>query len=87
MSIALERGEGIEGPDLVRQIPCFGASDLTEVDRGAPTVTRSSSIGKNSDLSTGVGVIGEDSGEAEVQSSYNGPLETMDSLEKSLPIR
>lgn len=47
-----------------------------------------SSIGRNSD--SGVGSVSsdpDDSGEPEVQSSYRGPLDTMDSLEDSLPMR
>ncbi|XP_077230902.1 protein OXIDATIVE STRESS 3 LIKE 2-like [Tasmannia lanceolata] len=45
----------------------------------------SSSIGRNSDFSErSLQSDGEDS---EVQSSYKGPLDTMDSLEESLPIR
>ncbi|XP_043718611.1 uncharacterized protein LOC122666638 [Telopea speciosissima] len=46
----------------------------------------SSSIGRNSDLSCRSS-DGEDSGEIEVQSSYKGPLDTMDALEEVLPIR
>ncbi|KAF6141514.1 hypothetical protein GIB67_012276 [Kingdonia uniflora] len=42
----------------------------------------SSSIGRNSDSSGGDG-----DGEIEVQSSYKGPLETMDTLSEVLPIR
>ncbi|KAJ8767417.1 hypothetical protein K2173_017461 [Erythroxylum novogranatense] len=43
----------------------------------------SESIGKNSDLSGGE----EDCEESEVQSSYKGPLDTMDALEECLPIK
>ncbi|KAF8393623.1 hypothetical protein HHK36_021868 [Tetracentron sinense] len=46
----------------------------------------SSSIGRNSDLS-GRSSDDEDAGENEAQSSYKGPLDTMDSLEEVLPIR
>ncbi|CAN6465950.1 unnamed protein product [Victoria cruziana] len=52
------------------------------------TSSTSSSIGHNS--SSGAGSRssdGEDGGEQEVQSSYKGPLDAMDSLEESLPIR
>lgn len=56
----------------------------------------SSSIGRNSDLSSeeeeedggGGGGGGEDLGDGEVQSSFKGgPLDTMDALEEVLPIR
>ncbi|XP_008786650.2 uncharacterized protein LOC103704917 [Phoenix dactylifera] len=48
----------------------------------------SSSIGRNSEGSAGgSGSDGEESGETEVQSRYKGPMETMDALEESLPIR
>lgn len=46
----------------------------------------SSSIGRNSD-SSGRSSDGDDSGETEVQSSYKGPLDTMDALEDVLPIK
>ncbi|KAF8401091.1 hypothetical protein HHK36_014394 [Tetracentron sinense] len=46
----------------------------------------SSSIGRNSDFS-GSSSEGDDSGETEVQSSFKGPFDTMDSLEEVLPIR
>ncbi|KAG0469500.1 hypothetical protein HPP92_016200 [Vanilla planifolia] len=78
MSITLE---SVDGP-----IPSFRACDSTEQDDATPAVT-SSSIGRNSDCSTAGGGTGEELGEAEVQSSFKGPLETMDALEDSLPIR
>ncbi|KAA8534774.1 hypothetical protein F0562_029784 [Nyssa sinensis] len=47
----------------------------------------SSSIGRNSD-SSGLSSDGDDvSGEGEVQSSYKGPFDTLDSLEEVLPIK
>ncbi|KAJ4816574.1 hypothetical protein LUZ62_029140 [Rhynchospora pubera] len=47
----------------------------------------SSSVGRNSDTDGGDG-DGSDAGdEAEVQSSFKGPLDTMDALEDSLPFR
>ncbi|KAJ4950045.1 hypothetical protein NE237_026877 [Protea cynaroides] len=46
----------------------------------------SSSIGRNSD-SSGRSSDCEDSGEIEVQSSYKGPLDSLDALEEVLPIR
>lgn len=58
------------------------------VDEGKEEESCSSSIGRNSDCSAaGSGSDGEESGETEVQSRFNGPLETMDALEESLPIR
>ncbi|KAJ0980873.1 hypothetical protein J5N97_009128 [Dioscorea zingiberensis] len=90
MSIALE---GIGRPELVGAIGCFPAGESPGIGGGS-TVGRgfgpaeeveesfSSSIGKNSDFSE------SDSGDsAEVQSRLKGPLETLDSLEESLPIR
>lgn len=48
----------------------------------------SSSIGKNSDVSGGGTSDGEvDSGDGEVQSSFKGPLDCLDSLEEVLPIK
>ncbi|XP_044471919.1 uncharacterized protein LOC123200664 [Mangifera indica] len=49
--------------------------------------TSTSSIGRNSDLSRRSSLEGEDGGENEVQSSYKGPLNMLDSLEEVLPIR
>ena len=49
--------------------------------------TSTSSIGKNSDLSSERSMEDEDSGENEAQSAYKGPLDMMDSLEEVLPIR
>ncbi|OVA08347.1 hypothetical protein BVC80_209g72 [Macleaya cordata] len=46
----------------------------------------SSSIGRNSD-SSGRSVESDGEDETEVQSSYKGPLDTMDALEEVLPIR
>ncbi|KAK1377841.1 Damaged dna-binding 2 [Heracleum sosnowskyi] len=49
----------------------------------------SSSIGKNSDVSNGSSSDGEDEsrGDSEVQSSFKGPLDCLDSLEEVLPIK
>ncbi|PKU65618.1 uncharacterized protein LOC110109132 isoform X1 [Dendrobium catenatum] len=84
-SIALEE-EGIgSGPRCDRTIPCFPACESpAAIGELTASVSRSSSIGRNSDCSL---AGGEEGGEAEVQSSYKGPLETMDALEDSLPIR
>lgn len=67
------------------------AGEMLSLDRRTPAKMddsdscSSSSIGRNSDCSGGSASDGEDSGE--VQSSYKGPLDTMDALEDSLPIR
>ncbi|KAK8931010.1 hypothetical protein KSP39_PZI016460 [Platanthera zijinensis] len=83
MPFALETGEGIGGSRLIRGVAFFPASEPPPVVT-APSVSHSSSVGRNSDCcSTG----GDDGGEAEVQSPYKGPLENMDSLAESLPIR
>lgn len=101
MSIAFESStssSAIERPAFVRTIsprisifepPGPGrkaAGAMPREDRRPPARREdldsgSSSIGRNSDSSSD----GEDSGE--VQSSYKGPLDTMDALEESLPIR
>lgn len=47
----------------------------------------SSSIGKNSDSSGGCSDGDGDSGYGEVQSSYQGPLNSLDALEEVLPIK
>ncbi|PKA49955.1 hypothetical protein AXF42_Ash017494 [Apostasia shenzhenica] len=90
MSIALERGKRFGGPGYIRAIPCFQVCDPpAAIIAASPPVSaasRSSSIGRNSDCSLADG-DGWEGGEAEVQSSYKGPLETMDALEDSLPIR
>ncbi|KAG1358847.1 hypothetical protein COCNU_08G002930 [Cocos nucifera] len=103
MSIALERRNGIGGSGFGGGIRCFSIYesperrwiDLPEEEaEGKGEEVRkeedscSSSIGRNSDCSAaGSGSDGEESGETEVQSRYKGPLETMDAMEESLPIR
>lgn len=80
----------------------FERLDTEDVDRGvegfekeaeesntcsSASTSSSSSIGRNSDQSARSS-DGEDSGENdEVQSSYKGPLDMMDSLEEVLPDR
>ncbi|XP_020594575.1 uncharacterized protein LOC110034670 [Phalaenopsis equestris] len=71
--------KGIGGPGCVGKIACFLAGESPSA-----ADSRSSSIGRNSECSV---EGGEEGGEAEVQSSYKGPLDTMDALEDSLPIR
>lgn len=78
MSIALERGgDGIGRPGFIGGISRFGAYESAE--------SCSSSIGRYS-FGSGGGSDGGDESE-EVQSILKGPLDTMDALEDSLPIR
>ncbi|XP_058078905.1 protein OXIDATIVE STRESS 3 LIKE 1-like [Magnolia sinica] len=83
-----------ESPESGRKM----AGAMVPEDRRLPAVDRrreeeeesascsSSSIGRNSDCCSRGRSDGEDDSE-EVQSSYKGPLDTMDALEESLPIR
>ncbi|KAJ3695581.1 hypothetical protein LUZ60_000958 [Juncus effusus] len=73
MSIALERGGGFMR--ACRQYEAAAAASCS-----------SSSVGRNSD-SDGLNGDGSDGGDEqeEVQSSFKGPLDTMDALEDSLP--
>ncbi|KAK9273724.1 hypothetical protein L1049_018534 [Liquidambar formosana] len=84
-------------PDILigdRRFPsAVSSGEVLEEERGreksdscSSSSSSSSSIGKNSDLS-GRSSDGEDSGEAEVQSSYKQPFDSMDALEEVLPIR
>ncbi|KAK9274439.1 hypothetical protein L1049_021686 [Liquidambar formosana] len=66
-----------------RSFPAKGEEREEELELGSCS---SSSIGRNSDVSGGSS-DGDDSGETEVQSSFKGPLDTMDALEEVLPIR
>ncbi|CAA7394962.1 unnamed protein product [Spirodela intermedia] len=99
MSIALGRsGEGTEFGRGIAGMAAWGSAEIAAGRRlpavaapprgkgkgedGGDSACCSSSIGSNSDCSRS-----DDSGEPEVQSSLKGPLETMDALEDSLPIR
>ncbi|XP_054819077.1 protein OXIDATIVE STRESS 3 LIKE 1-like [Prosopis cineraria] len=57
------------------------------VDLCSTSSSSTSSIGRNSDLSSERSTVDEDCGENEAQSAYNGPLDMMESLEEMLPIR
>ncbi|RWR95894.1 hypothetical protein CKAN_02525400 [Cinnamomum micranthum f. kanehirae] len=97
MSIALESStssSAIQRPAFVRTISIFEppgpgrkvAGAAPREDRRPParrdeSNSGSSSIGRNSDS------FSDDEDFGEVQSSYKGPLDTMDALEESLPIR
>ncbi|KAK1288498.1 hypothetical protein QJS10_CPB19g01894 [Acorus calamus] len=92
MSIALERMfTGGIGPRLTAEAAGKLTEDQTfrsphkaaEEEEGSC----SSSIGRDSDCSETGSDGGGSSEETEVQSSYKGPLDTMDALEESLPIR
>ncbi|CAL9129941.1 unnamed protein product [Musa textilis] len=92
MSLALEKRGGIGRSGLLRRPACFpiyevpeAAARLAVAGVGGEGSCSSSSVGRNSDLSAGGS--GSDGGEAEVQSRLKGPLETMDALEDSLPLR
>ena len=74
MSIELER---------LTCFPVYESPVLAEAADDDVASCSSSSIGRNSDCDGG----SDDGDEAEVQSSYKGPLDTMDTLEDSLPIR
>ncbi|KAJ7958415.1 MTD1 [Quillaja saponaria] len=58
-----------------------------EVNECRTSSSSTSSIGRNSDLSSERSLGDEDSGENEAESAYNGPLDMMDALEEVLPIR
>ncbi|KAL5572345.1 hypothetical protein UlMin_021942 [Ulmus minor] len=62
-----------------------GVDDCRRLEQESDSCS-STSIGRNSDLSDGSS-IGDDSGDDEVQSSYKGPLDTMDALQEVLPIK
>ncbi|KAK9131390.1 hypothetical protein Sjap_011877 [Stephania japonica] len=98
MSIALERGSGFMQGGMsciaaVFESPKSAGDRMFPVRKVEETGDRdscsSSSIGRNSDDSSGRSSDGDGSGEGEVevQSVFKGPLETMDSLEDVLPIR
>ncbi|GMN52995.1 hypothetical protein TIFTF001_022139 [Ficus carica] len=99
MSIALQSSNG--GGDAIRRsrfihgVPCLSIYDSSEpkvfaedrrrLERESDSCS-SSSVGRNSDLSGGSS-DGDDSADDEVQSSFKGPLDTMDALEEVLPIK
>ncbi|KAJ7979244.1 Myotubularin-related 2 [Quillaja saponaria] len=90
MSIALESNSGgtINRSKFIGGMPCMSIYDRSfQPERGDDSdSSSSSSIGRNSD-SSGGSSDGEDSGENEVQSSFKGPLDTMDALEDVLPVK
>ncbi|XP_068660792.1 protein OXIDATIVE STRESS 3 LIKE 1-like [Aristolochia californica] len=78
---------GREFPTAVQNDRRFPAQAANQRPTEEEALTScSSSIGKNSDLS-GRSQSDDGDDEAEVQSSYKGPLSTMDALEDSLPVR
>ncbi|PRQ45421.1 hypothetical protein RchiOBHm_Chr3g0491201 [Rosa chinensis] len=93
MSIALDRN-GNSGNGMIPQsrrfihgMPCILIYDTKGFDQDRrleleedSSTSRSLSVGNNSDKSNG-------SSEGEVQSSFKGPLDTMDQLEEVLPVK
>ncbi|KAI4337193.1 hypothetical protein L6164_015639 [Bauhinia variegata] len=82
----------LESPEDGKQPARSGVGDdslLAKVsdDQCSTTSSTTSSIGRNSDLSSERSMGDEDCGENEAQSTYKGPLDMMDSLEEVLPIR
>ncbi|KAK4412703.1 hypothetical protein Salat_2917500 [Sesamum alatum] len=65
------------------------AEKTKNISESCDDESSSSSIGKNSDLSkeNSLERSGDGGGEEEVQSSYRGPLDAMETLEQVLPIR
>ncbi|KAK4274536.1 hypothetical protein QN277_017740 [Acacia crassicarpa] len=64
------------------EVPAEFSDDLCSTSSSS-----TSSIGRNSDLSSERSTGDEDCGENEAQSAYKGPLDMMESLEEMLPIR
>ncbi|XVE70832.1 hypothetical protein DITRI_Ditri10aG0101900 [Diplodiscus trichospermus] len=92
MSIALERIEASGIGRRVIKCACdsstFESTPVKEDDwRSSSSPTTSSSIGRNSDDVSGRSSDGGDCDENEVQSSYKGGLDMMDSLQQVLPMR
>lgn len=95
MSIAFETNSLIERPGFVDRMPfkpIYDPSNSGRFSGDRPEIDRSdeldscssSSIGKNSDVSNGEDESRDDN---EVQSSFKGPLDCLDSLEEVLPIK
>lgn len=85
MSITIERSEYIRGGGAP-YIPIYDSTPFPAEDRGGDMDScSSSSIGRNTESSSNGG--DESEGESEVQSSYKGPLDTMDALAEVLPIK
>ncbi|PRQ46991.1 hypothetical protein RchiOBHm_Chr2g0094921 [Rosa chinensis] len=96
MSIALDRngnsGNGMipRSGRFIHGMPCisiydtkgFGQDRRLELEEDSSS-SRSSSVGNNSDESNG----SSEGEEGEVQSSFKGPLDTMDQLEEVLPVK
>ncbi|KAE8687595.1 hypothetical protein F3Y22_tig00111013pilonHSYRG00204 [Hibiscus syriacus] len=78
-------------PSPVKEMKRLSKAEEVEEDwRGSSSSTSSSSIGRNSDDDDDVSGRSSDGGdceENEVQSSYKGPLDMMNSLEQVLPMR
>ncbi|KAK9055586.1 hypothetical protein SSX86_026670 [Deinandra increscens subsp. villosa] len=103
MSVAFETNNTsdsnrIQLPGFSHEMWIYNISDSTRFTAGNPwsstlpavkeeeDSSSSSSIGNNSDASSGAGADSDDD-HGEVQSKDNGPLNGLDDLEKSLPIK
>ncbi|XP_018811493.1 uncharacterized protein LOC108984112 [Juglans regia] len=85
MSITIDRSKFLHG-DGGPYAPIYGATRFRAEQRGDDLEScSSSSIGRNSDSLSDGG--DESGGESEIQSSYKGPLDTMDALEEVLPVK
>lgn len=86
MSITIERSKFIHGG--MPRIPIYDSPRLPSEREADEDSCSSSSVGRNSDLSNGSSDGGNESdGESEVQSSFKGPLDTMNALEEVLPVK
>ncbi|KAM4097487.1 hypothetical protein ACJW30_07G003700 [Castanea mollissima] len=80
MSITIERSK------FMQCIPIYD-SPRFRAERVEDSCS-SSSVGRNSDTSDGGGGDDDESGEeSEVQSSFKGPLDTMNDLQEVLPLK
>lgn len=90
MPIALRSSGGvtIRRSDFIHGMPCPSIRDRSfspEQEEDSDS-SSSSSIGRNGDSSEDSSDR-EDSGEAEVQSLFKGPLDTLNALEEGLPVK
>lgn len=84
----IESPEDHRSASVIRNGDAVPGKELNESPCSSSATSTTSSIGRNSDdVSSGRSLEGEDCGENEGQSSYNGPLDMMDALEEVLPIR
>ncbi|KAE8671377.1 hypothetical protein F3Y22_tig00111957pilonHSYRG00018 [Hibiscus syriacus] len=75
-------------PSTVKEVKWLSKAEEEEDWGGSSSTTTTSSIGRNSDDDdSGRSSDGVDCEENEVQSSYKGPLDRMNSIEQVLPMR